>query len=80
MAFFACREVRLMLALPEDEREKAGTNAVLYFTVSDLEAAYTAFSQRGVNFVDRPHLIAEMATYDLWRLSSEIRRVIYWAL
>lgn len=67
MAFFACGEVRLMLTLPEgEEGARAGSNSVLYFTVPDLRAAYTAFSQKGVEFVDQPHLIARMDTYDLW--------------
>lgn len=67
MAFFACGEIRLMLTLPEgDEGARAGNNSVLYFTVPDLEASYNAFSQKGVEFVDQPHLIAKMDTYDLW--------------
>ncbi|MBN9387009.1 MAG: VOC family protein [Chloroflexi bacterium] len=67
MAFFACGEVRLMLTLPEgEEGARAGANSVLYFTVPDLQVAYTAFSQNGVEFVDQPHLIARMDSYDLW--------------
>ena len=66
MAFFACGDLRLMLTLPEIEGARAGSNSILYFTVPDLQAAFTAFSGKGVEFVDQPHLIAEMDTYDLW--------------
>ena len=66
MAFFACGEVRLMLTLPEVEGARAGANSILYFTVADLQAAYSALTQKGVEFVDQPHLIAEMDMYDLW--------------
>lgn len=66
LAFFACGDIRLMLSLPEGEGEKPGANSVLYFTVSDLDASYATFSANGVTFVDAPHLIARMDTYDLW--------------
>lgn len=66
MAFFDCGGVRLLLTLPEEQGHTAGANSVLYFTVSDLDATYAAFAERGVSFVDAPHLIARMDTYDLW--------------
>lgn len=66
MAFFACGDLRLMLTLPEVEGARAGANSILYFTVADLEAAYQSFAAKGVEFVDAPHLIANMDTYDLW--------------
>lgn len=65
LAFFDCGGVRLMLTLPEG----AGTaqqSSVLYYAVDDIHAAYQALSARAVPFVDAPHLIAEMGTYDLW--------------
>jgi predicted enzyme related to lactoylglutathione lyase len=65
MAFFDCAGVRLMLSLPErEEYDHAGS--VLYFRVDDIDHAYTALSERGVSFIDQPHLIARMPDHELW--------------
>ena len=65
MAFFDCGGVRLMLSQPEGaDFDHAGS--VLYFRVDDIEAAFTAFRERGVTFVDEPHLIARMPDHELW--------------
>lgn len=65
MAFFDCAGVRLMLSLPErEEYDHAGS--VLYFRVDDIDQAYTAFTERGVTFIDRPHLVARMPDHELW--------------
>jgi methylmalonyl-CoA/ethylmalonyl-CoA epimerase len=65
MAFFDCAGVRLMLSLPEGAAfDHPGS--VLYFRVDDIDAAYAAFRERGVNFADAPHLIARMPDHELW--------------
>lgn len=65
MAFFDCAGVRLMLSLPEGAAfDHPGS--VLYFRVDDIDAAYAAFKERGVNFADAPHLIARMPDHELW--------------
>ena len=65
MAFFDCAGVRLMLSLPENaEFDHAGS--VLYFRVDDIEQAWATFRDRGVNFLDQPHLIARMPDHELW--------------
>jgi methylmalonyl-CoA/ethylmalonyl-CoA epimerase len=65
LAFFDCAGVRLMLGTPEGpEQERAGST--LYFRVADIRAAYQALRERGGAFVDEPHVIAHMDTYDLW--------------
>jgi predicted enzyme related to lactoylglutathione lyase len=65
MAFFDCGGVRLMLSHPEGaDFDHAGS--VLYFRVDDIEAAHAAFKERGVTFVDEPHLIARMPDHELW--------------
>ena len=65
MAFFDCAGVRLMLSLPErEEYDHAGS--VLYFRVDDIDQAYTAFTERGVTFIDQPHLVARMPDHELW--------------
>jgi catechol 2,3-dioxygenase-like lactoylglutathione lyase family enzyme len=65
LAFFDCGGVRLMLTVPEAGSEDQATS-VLYFTVDDIHSAYETLVARGVQFVDTPHLIATMETYDLW--------------
>ncbi len=34
--------------------------------MADLEAVYKKLSNRGVEFLDEPHLIARMDDHDLW--------------
>ena len=65
MAFFDCAGVRLMLSLPENA-EFDHPGSVLYFRVDDIAHAYATFKERGVSFVDEPHLIAKMPDHELW--------------
>jgi methylmalonyl-CoA/ethylmalonyl-CoA epimerase len=65
LAFFDCGGVRLMLAPPEREF-KPGLSSVLYFHAADIESTSAALRDRGVPFVDEPHLIARMPDHDLW--------------
>jgi methylmalonyl-CoA/ethylmalonyl-CoA epimerase len=65
MAFFDCAGVRLMLSLPETH-EFDHPGSVLYFRVDDIAQAHATLRERGVNFVDEPHLIARMPDHELW--------------
>ena len=65
MAFFDCAGVRLMLSLPETA-EYDHPGSVLYFRVDDIEQAHAALKERGVDFKDKPHLIARMPDHELW--------------
>jgi methylmalonyl-CoA/ethylmalonyl-CoA epimerase len=65
MAFFDASGVRLMLSLPERE-EYDHPGSVLYFRVDDIDASHATLSERGVNFLDKPHLIARMPDHELW--------------
>lgn len=65
LAFFDCEGIRLMLSLPE-QGESFNPGSVIYFKVADIQTAYQALSERGVSFIDDPHLIARMDSYDLW--------------
>ena len=65
MAFFDCGGTRLLLALPETEDAKP-SNSMLYYTVDDIEVAYSALESRGVATTSEPHLIAKMPDHDLW--------------
>jgi catechol 2,3-dioxygenase-like lactoylglutathione lyase family enzyme len=65
LAFFDCGGIRLMLSVPE-AAEFDHPSSVIYFRVATIDTAYQTLVARGVQFEDRPHLIANMDTYDLW--------------
>src|SRR3954447_5803767 len=60
MAFFDCGGVRLMLSLPEQAGAAGGppVGAILYYTVSDVDAAAKALEARGAVFEQPPHIVA----------------------
>ena len=65
MAFFDCAGVRLMLSIPErPEFDRPGS--ILYFKVDDIETARSTLIDRGVEFIDEPHLIARLPDHELW--------------
>ena len=65
LAFFDCGGVRLMLG-PAEKPEHDHPGSVLYFKVDDIDAAYADLGNRGVQFIDKPHLIAKMPDHELW--------------
>ena len=65
LAFFRCGDVRLMLAVPENE-EVDHPSSIVYFRVADIAAARDELLGRGVPFDDEPHLIARMPDHELW--------------
>jgi len=64
MAFFDLNGVRLMIGAQEGDSGPAGS--ILYYVVSDIEAAAETLNRRGVEFDQGPTLIAEMDDHDLW--------------
>jgi catechol 2,3-dioxygenase-like lactoylglutathione lyase family enzyme len=64
LAFFDCAGIWLMLSPPEKEFDRVGS--FIYFEVDDIESAHRTLSGRGVQFIDAPHKIADMGTYELW--------------
>ena len=65
LAFFDCDGIRLMLSRPETP-DLDHPSSTIYFKVDDIHASYQSLRERGVQFDDAPHLIANMETYDLW--------------
>ena len=65
LAFLDCGGVRLMLSRPE-KPEFDHPSSILYFSVSDIRAAYATMKEKGVRFEDEPHMIAKMSDHDLW--------------
>jgi catechol 2,3-dioxygenase-like lactoylglutathione lyase family enzyme len=64
LAFFDCDGIRLMLTHPEKDFDRPGS--VIYFKVGDIKGAFETLKERGVAFIDEPHLIAPMPDHDLW--------------
>jgi methylmalonyl-CoA/ethylmalonyl-CoA epimerase len=85
LAFFDCGGVRLMLGKAE-RPEFDHPGSVLYYKVADINATFAALKGRDVDFIDEPHLIAQMPDHELWMvffrdsegntvgLMSEVRR------
>jgi methylmalonyl-CoA/ethylmalonyl-CoA epimerase len=65
LAFFDCGGIRLMLDRPE-KPEFDHASSILYFSVPDIQAAFAGMKEKGVSFVDEPHMIARMPDHDLW--------------
>jgi catechol 2,3-dioxygenase-like lactoylglutathione lyase family enzyme len=51
--FFDCGGVRLFLS--EGDGETA--NSIIYFRVEDIRSAYSALKDRGIEFINAPHMI-----------------------
>jgi DNA-binding CsgD family transcriptional regulator/extradiol dioxygenase family protein len=54
LAFFDCGGMRLMLT---QQRQVSATESILYWRVEDIVAAHEQLKQRGVEFVNAPHMI-----------------------
>lgn len=65
LAFFDCDGVRLMISRAE-KPEFDHLGSVLYFTVDDIDAAHADLAAKGVEFTDKPHLIAKLPDHELW--------------
>jgi methylmalonyl-CoA/ethylmalonyl-CoA epimerase len=65
LAFFDCGGVRLMISKPE-KPEFDHPGSILYFKVTDIDAAHADLKAKGVEFTDAPHLIAKMPDHELW--------------
>jgi len=65
MAFFDCDGVRLFISLPEKE-EFAHSSSILYFHVEDIQQAYEEYKEKGIVFIDEPHVVAKMGQTETW--------------
>lgn len=54
IAFFDCGGTRLMLSQAED---KPGPESLIYLRVPDIDAAHRRLVDRGVDFINAPHMI-----------------------
>lgn len=65
LAFFNCNGVRIMLGPPETP-EFDHPGSILYFKVEDISVAHLTLAARGVQFRDKPHLVAKLPDHELW--------------
>lgn len=65
LAFFDCNGVRLLLSINENE-QFPDRSSVLYFQVADIKQAYEELLEKGVSFIDEPHLIAKIGNTETW--------------
>lgn len=65
MAFFECNGLRLLLSFPEKE-EFASSSSVIYFQVNDIKSIYENLVDKGVIFIDAPHMVAKMGQVETW--------------
>lgn len=64
MAFFQCGKIRFALGTSTEKPSSGGT--ILYFRVADLHQTHALLAARGVDFIQKPHLVARMADQELW--------------
>ena len=65
MGFFNCGGIRLMLSEAESP-EFDHPASILYYGVNDIQQTFDTLSQRGVQFLSSPRVIATVGTHDLW--------------
>jgi methylmalonyl-CoA/ethylmalonyl-CoA epimerase len=70
LSFFDCGGVRLMLTTVErPQDDHAGS--MLYYFVESVDAAFSGLTDRGVQFIEKPQMIARMPDHELWLCAFE---------
>ena len=64
MSFFQCGKIRFGIGTSPELPGSGGT--ILYFRVGDIHETHDLLAARGVEFMQKPHLVAQMADHDLW--------------
>lgn len=65
LAFFDCDGTRLMLSLPEKDAF-AYASSIIYFQVDDIQESYHDLTEKGIPFIDEPHMIAKVGNTENW--------------
>ena len=65
LAFFDCEGVRLALSISSDPMYDP-PGSIVYYRVSDIEAAHAELEGLGVEFLREPHKIAELGDVEVW--------------
>ncbi len=64
MSFFQCGRIRFAIGTSPELPSSGGT--ILYFRVADIQQTHDLLAARGVEFMQTPHMVAQMADHDLW--------------
>jgi catechol 2,3-dioxygenase-like lactoylglutathione lyase family enzyme len=65
LAFFDCGGVRILLDKPDDA-EFDHPSSVIYFNVADIQSAFATLTERKVETIRQPHVIARLGNRDVW--------------
>lgn len=65
LAFFDCDGIRLALSTASDPMYDP-PGSIVYYRVTDIEAAHQELGGRGVEFLQGPHRIAELGDVEIW--------------
>ena len=65
LAFFDCDGIRLALSTSSDPMYDP-PGSIVYYRVTDIEAAHLDLEGRGVEFLQGPHRIAELGDVEIW--------------
>lgn len=65
MAFFDCDGISLMLSLSE-KGVFNHASSVIYFQVADIQESYVDLTEKGIPFIDEPHMITKMDNTETW--------------
>lgn len=65
LGFFDCDGVRLLLDAAGEPKSKS-YSSIIYYKVPDLQAACDSLTSRGVEFEEKPNLVAKFPDHELW--------------
>ena len=65
LAFFDCDGIRLALSTSSDPMYDP-PGSIVYYRVTDIEAAHAELEGRGVEFLRGPHKVAELGDVEVW--------------
>ncbi len=65
LAFLDCGGVRILLDKPDDA-EFDHPSSVIYFNVADIQSAFATLTERKVETIREPHVIARLGNRDVW--------------
>ena len=65
MSFFDANGIRVLLGEP-DKAEQDHPASLIYYLVSDINAAHQSLAAKGTSVEGEPHLVARMPDHDLW--------------
>ncbi len=65
MAFFDCNGIQILLGIPEGPQFDH-PSSVFYFNVDNINSAYETLVNRNVQFLDKPHKVAERGSTETW--------------